>query len=230
MRATSFSAATMRCVFPRKGLRQSADPGKRAGTRQCVCLSSQRNRSAGVDLDGTGPWPTTRNRPRSTCIAIGAGALWAARWKAEANYMLLKEHVLDLTHLGYVHRNGFKILDWDRAPEVTVTNGDFEFRLDFPQYRWPFLFAATTDFGDRPVARINWGAASPAPQLIRATGARRLPRPPSGRAGLHRSRAPPRAAQHRRISRHACDDADKCDAHSLLLDDGMNSRTDRTAD
>ena len=28
-----------------------------------------------------------------------------------ANYMLLKENVLDLTHFGYVHRSTFKILD-----------------------------------------------------------------------------------------------------------------------
>lgn len=39
-----------------------------------------------------------------------------------ANYMLLKENVLDLTHFGYVHRTTFKILDWDRSPDVKVEN------------------------------------------------------------------------------------------------------------
>jgi len=39
--------------------------------------------------------------------------------RMEANYMLLKENVLDLTHFGYVHRSTFQITDWTRAPVVT---------------------------------------------------------------------------------------------------------------
>ena len=82
---------------------------------------------------------------------------------AECNYMLLKENVLDLTHFGYVHRKTFKILDWDRAPEVKVEDGQVEFRIDFPPSKLAPLFAATTGFGDKPVARVNWGRSiSPA--------------------------------------------------------------------
>lgn len=86
--------------------------------------------------------------------------------EAEANYMLLKENVLDLTHFGYVHRNSFKILDWDRAPTVTTNNGEVEFRLEFSPSKLAPIFGATTGFGERPIARINWGRSlSPALHL-----------------------------------------------------------------
>ena len=35
-----------------------------------------------------------------------------------ANYMLLKENVLDLTHFGFVHASSFKITDWVEPPEL----------------------------------------------------------------------------------------------------------------
>lgn len=82
---------------------------------------------------------------------------------AECNYMLLKENVLDLTHFGYVHRKTFKILDWDRAPKVTVEKGQVTFCLEFAPTRLAPIFGALTGFGDKPIARVNWGrSVSPA--------------------------------------------------------------------
>ena len=75
----------------------------------------------------------------------------------DCNYMLLKENVLDLTHFGYVHRKTFKILDWDRAPAVKIEDGQVEFRLEFAPTKLAPIFATTTGFGDKPVARVNWG-------------------------------------------------------------------------
>lgn len=37
-----------------------------------------------------------------------------------ANYLLLKENVLDLSHLGYVHAKSFGITDWSSPPEVST--------------------------------------------------------------------------------------------------------------
>ncbi|WP_338759538.1 aromatic ring-hydroxylating dioxygenase subunit alpha [Massilia sp. METH4] len=86
--------------------------------------------------------------------------------EAEANYMLLKENVLDLTHFGYVHRTTFKILDFDRPPEVTVKGEQVEFHLEFPAVKLAPLFGALTGFGERPIARVNWGRSlSPALHL-----------------------------------------------------------------
>lgn len=78
--------------------------------------------------------------------------------RMEANYMLLKENVLDLTHFGYVHRNTFQITDWTRAPVVTVEDGQVRFVLDFPECVLPPLFGALTGFGsEKTVSRSNWG-------------------------------------------------------------------------
>jgi len=83
--------------------------------------------------------------------------------EVECNYMLLKENVLDLTHFGYVHRKTFKILDFTRAPEVKVDGKEVEFRIEFPPTRLAPIFGATTGFGEKPVARVNWGRSlSPA--------------------------------------------------------------------
>lgn len=41
----------------------------------------------------------------------------------DANYMLLKENVLDLTHFGFVHASTFKISDWVDTPR-TVKDGE----------------------------------------------------------------------------------------------------------
>ena len=41
------------------------------------------------------------------------------RMDIAANYLLLKENVLDLTHFGYVHAKSFKVTDWVDAPRLT---------------------------------------------------------------------------------------------------------------
>jgi vanillate O-demethylase monooxygenase subunit len=40
---------------------------------------------------------------------------------AGANYMQLKENVLDLTHFAFLHAKSLGITDWDRPPEVETT-------------------------------------------------------------------------------------------------------------
>lgn len=74
-----------------------------------------------------------------------------------ANYMLLKENVLDLTHFGFLHRATFGIFDWNRAPDVKVENGQVTFRLDFPPGPLTPYFAELTGFGDRAIAQIDLG-------------------------------------------------------------------------
>lgn len=48
-----------------------------------------------------------------------------------ANYLLLKENVLDLTHLGYVHAGSFQIVDFVDPPKVTVEGDTVAYRQDF---------------------------------------------------------------------------------------------------
>lgn len=79
------------------------------------------------------------------------------RMEIDANYMLLKENVLDLTHFGYLHRSTFGILDWIMAPDVSIEDGQVEFRLDFPPGPLPPYFGRLTRFGDRNIAQKDWG-------------------------------------------------------------------------
>lgn len=48
-----------------------------------------------------------------------------------ANYLLLKENVLDLTHLGYVHASSFQITDWVDPPQVTTEGDTVQYQQDF---------------------------------------------------------------------------------------------------
>ncbi|MDR7157180.1 vanillate O-demethylase monooxygenase subunit [Sphingobium xenophagum] len=55
------------------------------------------------------------------------------RMEIKANYMLLKENVLDLTHFGYVHASTFKITDWVDLPEFTANDTTATYRQFFKE-------------------------------------------------------------------------------------------------
>lgn len=48
-----------------------------------------------------------------------------------ANYLLLKENVLDLTHLPYVHGTSFQIMDWTDPPQVIQDGETVGYRQEF---------------------------------------------------------------------------------------------------
>lgn len=48
-----------------------------------------------------------------------------------ANYLLLKENVLDLTHLPYVHGSSFAIMDWTDPPQVLQEGETVSYRQEF---------------------------------------------------------------------------------------------------
>lgn len=48
-----------------------------------------------------------------------------------ANYLLLKENVLDLTHLPFVHGASFSIMDWVDPPKVTEEGDTVAYRQEF---------------------------------------------------------------------------------------------------
>jgi vanillate O-demethylase monooxygenase subunit len=84
-----------------------------------------------------------------------------------ANYMLLKENVLDLTHFGYVHASTFKITDWVDPPQVTVDGDTVTFRQAFEQSPLPPVFAEPLGVPvGTPCNRNNYGSfVSPALQI-----------------------------------------------------------------
>jgi vanillate O-demethylase monooxygenase subunit len=68
-------------------------------------------------------------------------ALVHGRMDIAANYMLLKENVLDLTHFGYVHAKSFKITDWVDPPTFSSEGDTTSYRQVFTRSPLPPLFA-----------------------------------------------------------------------------------------
>jgi len=84
-----------------------------------------------------------------------------------ANYMLLKENVLDLTHFGYVHAKSFKITDWIDPPTCTTEGDQTSFLQTFKDSPLPGIFATPLGLEPgTPYDRDNYGSfVSPALQI-----------------------------------------------------------------
>jgi phenylpropionate dioxygenase-like ring-hydroxylating dioxygenase large terminal subunit len=94
-------------------------------------------------------------------------AINRGRMDTAANYMLLKENVLDLTHFGYVHASTFKITDWVDPP-VFSTDGDITtYHQSFKRSPLPPTFAEPLGLATgTPFDRENYGSfVSPAQQI-----------------------------------------------------------------
>jgi phenylpropionate dioxygenase-like ring-hydroxylating dioxygenase large terminal subunit len=89
------------------------------------------------------------------------------RMDIKANYMLLKENVLDLTHFGFVHASTFKITDWVNPPQVEVNDDKVTYRQFFEKSPLPPLFALPLKRAvGTPLNRENYGSfISPALQI-----------------------------------------------------------------
>jgi phenylpropionate dioxygenase-like ring-hydroxylating dioxygenase large terminal subunit len=94
-------------------------------------------------------------------------ALVHGRMDIAANYLLLKENVLDLTHFGYVHASTFGITDWVEPPRVTFNDQTVTYQQSFVRSPLPPPFAAA--LGRKPGVpfnRENYGSfVSPALQV-----------------------------------------------------------------
>jgi vanillate O-demethylase monooxygenase subunit len=84
-----------------------------------------------------------------------------------ANYMLLKENVLDLTHFGYVHASSFKITDWVDPPRTLRGEETCGFHQSFVQSPLPPIFAEPMGLAPGTLYnRDNYGSfVSPALQI-----------------------------------------------------------------
>jgi phenylpropionate dioxygenase-like ring-hydroxylating dioxygenase large terminal subunit len=94
-------------------------------------------------------------------------AVVTGRMDIKANYMLLKENVLDLTHFGFVHASTFKITDWVDPPQVEVNGDIVRYRQHFERSPLPPPFAEPLKLPiGTPFNRENYGSfISPALQI-----------------------------------------------------------------
>lgn len=72
-----------------------------------------------------------------------AFAVRSGQFDIAANYMLLKENVLDLSHLGYVHAKSFGITDWTTPPVVTTDDERVSFCQRFIERPLPAGYAVS---------------------------------------------------------------------------------------
>ena len=84
-----------------------------------------------------------------------------------ANYMLLKENVLDLTHFGYVHASTFKITDWVDPPRFSSEGETTGYHQSFSSSPLPPVFADPMGLPPgTPYDRENYGSfLTPALQI-----------------------------------------------------------------
>lgn len=82
----------------------------------------------------------------------------------DANYQLLKENILDLTHVPHVHPVSIGAADWTNPPKVEVTDNEVTYRQEFPATPLPAVYGIPTGLGmQQPAERSNWGTSySPA--------------------------------------------------------------------
>src|SRR4051812_41502832 len=81
------------------------------------------------------------------------------RMDIAANYMLLKENVLDLTHFGFVHAATLGIKDWVDPPEVGAPDETVPYRQRFSATPLPPLFAEALGLPPgTPFDRENYGS------------------------------------------------------------------------
>jgi vanillate O-demethylase monooxygenase subunit len=81
----------------------------------------------------------------------------------QANYMSLKENVLDLTHFGFVHANTFRIRGWVKPPDVSVIDDVVRFEVTYDNVPLPHIDATMSGLGRRRVSSTTWGRSlSPA--------------------------------------------------------------------
>jgi phenylpropionate dioxygenase-like ring-hydroxylating dioxygenase large terminal subunit len=76
-----------------------------------------------------------------------------------ANYLLLKENVLDLTHFGYLHASTFKITDWVDPPRFSSEGETTGYYQSFSSSPLPPVFAEPMGMAPgTPYDRENYGS------------------------------------------------------------------------
>ncbi|WP_114955056.1 aromatic ring-hydroxylating dioxygenase subunit alpha [Sphingosinicella terrae] len=105
--------------------------------------------------------------PKLDWAEDGRFAIVSGRLDVEANYMLLKENVLDLTHFGYVHASTFQITDWVDPPAFSTKGETTSYHQTFTRTPLPPVFAEPLGLAPGTLYdRDNYGSfVSPALQV-----------------------------------------------------------------
>ena len=79
-------------------------------------------------------------------------------YEVAANWVLIRENVMDLTHIAFLHKNTFKQDDWVEPPEVFMDGDDVCYRQEFDLAPLSPLFCAGMGLPeDKPIKRSQLG-------------------------------------------------------------------------
>lgn len=79
-------------------------------------------------------------------------------YEVDANWILIRENVLDLTHIAFLHANTFKQNDWVNPPEAFMDGDTVIYRQAFAAAPLSPLFCAGMGLPeDKPVERVQEG-------------------------------------------------------------------------
>lgn len=76
-----------------------------------------------------------------------------AYMEVDANWVLIRENVLDLTHIAFLHAKTFKQGDWENPAEVSMDGETIVYRQDFDPSPLSPLFCAGFGFPDGKVVK-----------------------------------------------------------------------------
>ena len=79
-------------------------------------------------------------------------------YEVAANWVLIRENVMDLTHIAFLHKNTFKQNDWIQAPDVYMDGDTVCYKQEFDLAPLSPLFCAGMGLPeDKPIKRVQVG-------------------------------------------------------------------------
>ena len=79
-------------------------------------------------------------------------------YEVAANWVLIRENVLDLTHIAHLHTNTFKQNDWNAVPEISMQGDVVMYRQEFGLAPLSPLFCHAMGLSEtKPVTRVQKG-------------------------------------------------------------------------
>lgn len=96
--------------------------------------------------------------PKIDWLSDGSFASLGGTTVVDSNYLLLKENVLDLTHVAYIHAKSFQVKDIINAPSFEITDETVGFRQEYTASPLAALYANPLGIEPgTPYDRKNWG-------------------------------------------------------------------------
>jgi len=132
----------------------------------------------------TGDEEAMLNVPLPPDISWSSDPAWLINrggYYLHANYMAMKENVLDLTHFAFVHSKTFEIMDFLHPPTVSAEGNRVTYRKELADMPLPPLYGEPTGIGSEKNATRVFSGSFVSPAIQEATVEILDPTPAPGR-------------------------------------------------